>query len=148
MTASSIDHLIVKHLDAQRANIDELNVTYINTRRGDIAYHVELNGSHLYKKLEEGQVVAFLAAPGGHTVIEPLTTKNASQAVLAGVITRSAWVQCESPKEDKKGIFFKKKTRKKSIRFFILICSNTKSTSLRLFSTAIHIHFICLKCSQ
>ena len=93
----------MKHLDAQRANIDELNVTYINTRRGDIAYHVELNDSHLSKDLKEGQVVGFLAAPKGNTTIELLTTENASQAVMAGVITRSAWVQCESPKDELKG---------------------------------------------
>ena len=78
----------------------------IQTPRGDIAYHLRLTNPDLYQTLDEGVVVGFFADEGGVATIEPLSNENVSQAVMAGVISRSAYVEAHAPSESDKGWCF------------------------------------------
>ena len=100
---SSIDELVVEHLDAQRAHIRFLTCNNLQTPKGDIAYHMKLTNPGVLKSLEEGVVVGFFPNDEGPAMIERLTSENASQAVMAGVISRSAYVEAHAPRE--KGLF-------------------------------------------
>lgn len=75
----------------------------MQTPRGDIAYHLRLTNPDLYQTLDEGVVVGFFADEEGTATIEPLSSENASQAVMAGVISRSAYVEAHAPSEKEKG---------------------------------------------
>lgn len=78
----------------------------MQTPRGDIAYHLRLTNPDLYQTLDEGVVVGFFADDEGTATIEPLSSENASQAVMAGVISRSAYVEAHAPSEKEKGWCF------------------------------------------
>lgn len=69
----------------------------MQTPKGDIAYHLRLTNPDLYQTLDEGVVVGFFADDEGVATIEPLSSENASQAVMAGVISRSAYVEAHAP---------------------------------------------------
>ena len=102
-----LDELVVNHLKAQQANIDCLTFScMMQTPRGDIAYHLRLTNPDLYQTLDEGVVVGFFADEGGVATIEPLSNENVSQAVMAGVISRSAYVEAHAPSEGDKGWCF------------------------------------------
>lgn len=102
--ASQVDNLVVKHLKAQQANIERLSFgCMMQTSRGDIAYHLRLTNSDVYQTLEEGVVVGFFPEDDGPATIEPLSSENASQAVMAGVISRSAYVEAHAPLDTDKG---------------------------------------------
>lgn len=93
-----MDELVVNHLKAQQANIDILTFScMMQTPKGDIAYHLRLTNPDLYQTLDEGVVVGFFADDEGVATIEPLSSENASQAVMAGVISRSAYVEAHAP---------------------------------------------------
>lgn len=99
-----LDELVVKHLTAQQANIDCLTFScMMQTPRGDIAYHLRLTNPDLCQTLDEGVVVGFFGDDGGVATIEPLSNENVSQAVMAGVISRSAYVEAHAPSESDKG---------------------------------------------
>ncbi|XP_022793901.1 uncharacterized protein LOC111332743 isoform X2 [Stylophora pistillata] len=99
-----VDDLVVNHLKAQQANIDNLTVTFLlQTRRGDIAYHLRLTNPSLYQTLDEGIVVGFFPNDDGMAQIEPLSSENATRAVMAGVISRSAYVEAHAPSEKEIG---------------------------------------------
>lgn len=99
-----VDDLVVNHLKAQQANIDNLTVTFLlQTRRGDIAYHLRLTKPSLYQTLDEGVVVGFFPNDEGMAQIEPLSSENAMRAVMAGVISRSAYVEAHAPSEKEIG---------------------------------------------
>lgn len=99
-----MDDLVVNHLKAQQANIDNLTVTFLlQTRRGDIAYHLRLTKPSLYQTLDEGVVVGFFPNDEGMAQIEPLSSENAMRAVMAGVISRSAYVEAHAPSEKEIG---------------------------------------------
>jgi len=99
-----LDELVVNHLKAQQANIDCLTFScMMQTPRGDIAYHLRLTNPDLYQTLDEGVVVGFFADDEGVATIEPLSNENVSQAVMAGVISRSAYVEAHAPSESDKG---------------------------------------------
>lgn len=48
-------------------------------------------------------MVGFFADDEGTATIEPLSSENASQAVMAGVISRSAYVEAHAPSDKEKG---------------------------------------------
>ena len=77
----------------------------MQTPRGDIAYHLRLTNPALCQTLDEGVVVGFFADDGVAT-IEPLSNENVSRAVMAGVISRSAYVEAHAPSESEKGWCF------------------------------------------
>ncbi|EDO31184.1 predicted protein [Nematostella vectensis] len=92
--------LLTDYLEAQRASIKELHVKkMICTPNADIAYHVELKGPYYRSKdQEEGDVVGFFEQEKtGKTVIALLTHDNAREARMAGVISRSAYLQGNVP---------------------------------------------------
>ena len=88
-------------LDAKSATINELQVKKpIVTQRGDIAYHFKLSKAEHDLPLEEGDIVGFFEGPDGKTHIEKLTHFNSSKAKMAGVISRSAYLEAKTPGED------------------------------------------------
>ena len=102
--ASQLDQLVVKHLKAQQANIDKLSFgCMMQTSKGDIAYHLKLTNPDTYHNHEEGVVVGFFPDDEGMATIEPLTSENAPQAVMAGVISRSAYLEAHAPLDTEKG---------------------------------------------
>ncbi|XP_031569085.1 uncharacterized protein LOC116303646 [Actinia tenebrosa] len=101
-TNAAIEKLVVDHLEAQRANIEHLTFGYmLQTNRGDIAYHIRLTDQAQDLKLTEGVVVGFFPSDG-KTKIEPLCSENIKDAVMAGVISRSAYIEAEVPSENDK----------------------------------------------
>lgn len=90
-------------MEAQRARIENLTVVNVmQTRRGDIAYHLNLTeATRRRPDLEEGDVIAFLAnSKTGKTEIEKLSHENAQNAVMAGVVSRSAYLNANAPGND------------------------------------------------
>lgn len=101
---SHLDQLVVKHLKAQQASIDKLSFgCMMQTSKGDIAYHLRLTNPDTYKTHEEGVVVGFFPDHEGMATIEPLTSENAQQAVMAGVISRSAYLEAHAPSDKELG---------------------------------------------
>lgn len=93
--------VVTDRLEAKSAVINELQVNKpILTPRGDIAYHFKLEKSSHDLPLEEGDVVGFFGEPHGKSHIEKLTHFNASKAKMAGVISRSAYLEAKTPAED------------------------------------------------
>ena len=79
----------------------------ICTTNGDIGYHVKLKNSEGDEPMEEGDLVGFFADDNqatSDTRIERLTDVNASKAHLAGVITRSAYLQARTPGKHEDGM--------------------------------------------
>lgn len=74
----------------------------MTTESADIAYHLNLTESARRRPdLEEGDVIAFLGnAKTGQTEIEKLTHENSGRAVMAGVISRSAYIYAHTPRHD------------------------------------------------
>ena len=72
------------------------------TRNADIAYHVKLTESARRRPdLEEGDVIAFLTNDEtGQTEIEKLSYENSPRALMAGVISRSAYLYANAPSSD------------------------------------------------
>lgn len=92
--------VVTERLEAKSAVIDELQVNKpILTPRGDIAYHFRLEKSTHDLPLEEGDVIGFFEGPDGKSHIEKLTHFNASKAKMAGVISRSAYLEAKTPAE-------------------------------------------------
>lgn len=78
----------------------------MTTESADIAYHLNLTESAQRRPdLEEGDVIAFLGnAKNGQTEIEKLSHENSGRAVMAGVISKSAYIYAHAPGHDvKKG---------------------------------------------
>ncbi|PFX23603.1 uncharacterized protein LOC111332759 [Stylophora pistillata] len=98
--------IITNRLDAQSALINELRVKKpILTQKGDIAYHFKLNKTELDLPLEEGDIIGFFESSSGNTHIEKLTQFNASKAKMAGVISRSAYLEARTPADgEEKGL--------------------------------------------
>ena len=93
--------VVIERLEAKSAVINELKVNKpIVTSRGDIAYHFKLEKSDHDLPLEEGDVIGFFGEPHGKSHIEKLTHFNASKAKMAGVISRSAYLEAKTPDED------------------------------------------------
>ena len=84
--------LICQCLDAEFARIKTLEVEQISTANHDIAYYIKRKNPG-ESPFEEGDVVGFFESPSGDTVIDFLTSENALEARLAGVISRSAYLK-------------------------------------------------------
>ena len=101
MSGVSAGEVIADRLEAHFATIDELQVKKpIVTQRGDIAYHFKLKRSDSDIPLEEGDVIGFFEEDDGKSRIERLTHFNASRARMAGVISRSAYLEAKTPADD------------------------------------------------
>jgi len=99
----SCQELITEHLEAKTAIIDELKLRKpILTPCGDIAYHLPLDKSLLDDKeqFEEGDIIGLFEKDDGTTCIQKLTHFNASKAKLAGVISRSAYLEARADIQD------------------------------------------------
>lgn len=77
----------------------------MQTPKGDIAYHMKLTNPDMCQNLQEGVVVGFFPDSEGRTQIAPLTSDNSTEAVMAGVISRSAYIQAHAPATNDKGWF-------------------------------------------
>lgn len=80
---------ICQRIEAEVARISNLEVEQIKTANHDIAYYIKRQNESPF---EEGDVVGFFKSDTGSTVIDYLTSDNACEARLAGVITRSAYL--------------------------------------------------------
>lgn len=97
----NVSEVITDRLEAKSAFVHQLQVDKpIVTQRGDIAYHFPLNKSAHDGALEEGDVIGFFGEPHEKSHIEKLTHFNASRAKMAGVISRSAYLEAKTPAED------------------------------------------------
>ena len=95
--------MLADYLEAQRAQIQHLAVlNTMTTPNADIAYHLKLTEkSRRRPSLEEGDVIGFLTNPStGETEIEKLSEDNLKQAVMAGVISRSAYLYGNVPEKE------------------------------------------------
>lgn len=94
--------VLTDYLEAQRAHITDLRVVNIATESADIAYHLDLTETARRRHhLEEGDVIAFLGnAKTGQTEIEKLSHENSGRALMAGVISRSAYIYAHAPRHD------------------------------------------------
>lgn len=94
--------VLTEYLEAQRALITDLRVVNMTTENADIAYHLNLTESARRRPdLEEGDVIAFLGnTKTGQTEIEKLSHENSGRAVMAGVISRSAYINAHAPRHD------------------------------------------------
>ena len=103
--SSVFPEVITDHLEAATANIKHLKVNHpIQTPRGDVAYHFKLKDCPKNIQLEEGDLIGFFENPhDGKSEIRRLTCDNARYAKLAGVISRSAWLEGKTPGDDDKG---------------------------------------------
>jgi hypothetical protein len=103
--SSVFPEVITDHLEATTANIKQLKVNHpIQTPRGDVAYHFKLKDCPKDVQLEEGDLIGFFEDPlNGKSEIRKLTCENARFAKLAGVISRSAWLEGKTPGDDDKG---------------------------------------------
>jgi hypothetical protein len=103
--SSVFPEVITDHLEAATANIKHLKVNHpIQTPRGDVAYHFKLKDCPKNIQLEEGDLIGFFENPhDGKSEIRRLTCDNARFAKLAGVISRSAWLEGKTPGDDDKG---------------------------------------------
>ena len=96
----SASEVITDRLEAKSAVIDELQVNKpVVTQRGDIAYHFKLDKAQHDLPLEEGDIVGFFESPDGKSHIERLTHFNSPRAKMAGVISRSAYLEAKTPAE-------------------------------------------------
>lgn len=94
--------VLTEYLEAQRALITDLRVVNMTTENADIAYHLNLTESARRRPdLEEGDVIAFLGnTKTGQTEIEKLSHENSGRAMMAGVISRSAYINAHAPRHD------------------------------------------------
>ena len=91
-------------MESKNARIDYLETRKpIRTQNADIGYHVKLSDSQSKKDFKEGDVVGFFEGDDKETVIDLLTQENYPKARLAGIITRSHYLEGCCPKEDDEG---------------------------------------------
>ena len=81
------------NLEANSALIGTLNANIIKTGNRDIGYHIPLKELGQKGELNEGDVVGFFEDENQKSAIERLNKENYSRAKLAGVITRSYYVE-------------------------------------------------------
>lgn len=100
LTVQTDKNILTDYLEAQRTRINDLRVAKWTTEGADVAYHLNLTESSKRRPdLEEGDVIAFLTNRNtGQTEIEKLTHENSARAVLAGVISRSAYIYAHAPR--------------------------------------------------
>ena len=87
-----------QQLEAEFAKIKTVECEQIRTKNHDIAYYIKRK--HDESQFEEGDVVGFFVSATGETVIDLLTSENAGDARLAGVISRSAYLVGHTERDD------------------------------------------------
>ena len=92
---------ICQYLEAEFARIKTLEVEQIKTTGHDIAYYIKRKYPGDECPFEEGDVVGFFESETGDTVIDLLTSENAHEARLAGVISRSAYLKGKAGRSDR-----------------------------------------------
>ncbi|CAH3131642.1 unnamed protein product [Porites lobata] len=100
MGSAEFQHLrVIEHLDAKRAYIEHLTfkVQEAGHRKADIGYHFRLKDPNACDDFEEGDVVGFYKDDDGHSSIQLLDNKNGKDAFMAGVISRSAYLEATPP---------------------------------------------------
>ena len=97
---------VVEHLEAKRAHIEHLSfvVSDAGAKKADIGYHFKLKDPDVCGDFEEGDVVGFYKDDNGTASIQLLDSKNGKEAFMAGVISRSAYLEA-TPPMDKDGLF-------------------------------------------
>ena len=97
---------MIEHLEAKRAHIEHLSfvVSSAANKKADIGYHFKLKDPNVYDDFEEGDVVGFFKDDNGTTSIQLLDNKNGKNAFMAGVISRSAYLEA-TPPMDENGLF-------------------------------------------
>ena len=74
-------------------------------KRADIGYHFRLKNPDVCDDFEEGDVVGFFKDEDGSSSIQLLDNKNGTGAFMAGVISRSAYLEA-TPPMDENGLFY------------------------------------------
>ena len=122
--SSVFPEVITDHLEATTANIKQLKVNQpIQTSRGDVAYHFKLQGCPKNVELQEGDLIGFFeSSSDGKSEIRLLTRDNARYAKLAGVISRSAWLEGKTPHDDDKG---------KLLRYCWVVLQGIRTTAIQ-----------------
>ena len=78
------------------AEIGELIIANpIQTRRGDIAYHFVLKDPNAHPEFKEGEIIGFFADKQRGRVLDKLTRENSPDALLRGIVTRSAYIEAK-----------------------------------------------------
>ena len=89
------------NLQAKNALVGTLDAQVIRTQNRDIGYHIPLKDLSQKGELNEGDVVGFFEDDYEKSVIERLSKENYHRAKLAGVITRSFYVEGLCPESQK-----------------------------------------------
>ena len=98
---------VLEHLEANRAHIDHLSfrVSTAGEKKADIGYHFKLKDPDVCDDFDEGDVVVFSKDDNGSASIQLLDSKNGKEAFMAGVISRSAYIEA-TPPMDEDGLFY------------------------------------------
>jgi len=98
---------VVEHLEAKRAHIEHLSfvVSSAGANKADIGYHFKLKDPDVCEDFEEGDIVGFYKDDNGTASIQLLDNKNGKEAFMAGVISRSAYLEA-TPPMDEDGLFY------------------------------------------
>ena len=89
-----------QYLEAEFSRIKTLEVEQIKTANHDIAYYIKRKYPD-DSPFEEGDVVGFFESVHGETVIDLLTSENARDARLSGVISRTAYLVGNTGRNDR-----------------------------------------------
>ena len=73
--------------------------------KADIGYHFKLKDPDVCGDFDEGDVVAFYKDDNGTASIQLLDNKNGKEAFMAGVISRSAYLEA-TPSMGEDGLFY------------------------------------------
>ncbi|XP_020603148.1 uncharacterized protein LOC110042140 isoform X2 [Orbicella faveolata] len=93
---------VVEHLEAKRAHIEHLSfvVSSAGANKADIGYHFKLKDPDVCEDFEEGDIVGFYKDDNGTASIQLLDNKNGKEAFMAGVISRSAYLEATPPMDE------------------------------------------------
>lgn len=93
---------MIEHLEAKRAHIEHLSfvVSSAGDKKADIGYHFKLKDTSVYDDYEEGDVVGFFKDEDGSSSMQLLNNKNGKEAFMAGVISRSAYLEATPPMDE------------------------------------------------
>ena len=92
----SASKVAADRIEAQVAEIGELIIAKpIQTRAGDIAYHFVLKDPSAHPVFKEGEVIGLFADKQSGRVLDKLTRENSPDALLRGIVTRSAYIEAK-----------------------------------------------------
>ena len=80
-------------------------VSCAGAKKADIGYHFKLKDPDVCGDFDEGDVVGFYKDDNGTASIQLLDNKNGKEAFMAGVISRSAYLEA-TPPMDEDGLFY------------------------------------------